>query len=216
MGPDGGTGGQGPGAGGGHARRRRETPAEARARRAAVEDPEAVLAAAARLLEARHRTVQEVRRRLTDAGYRSDLVDAAVARLADLGYLDDEEFARAWVASRDRAHPRGERALRQELARKGVARDVIDEVLAERADAVAGDRPDEQLVGSVEERRAPGRDPDEMAAEHLLERRRAALERIPDARTRRQRAYALLARSGFDAATCAEVAARFVAGTDEA
>ena len=216
MGAGRGTSGQGPGTGGGRSRRRRETPAEARARRAAVEDPAAVLAAAARLLESRHRTVQEVRRRLTDAGYPSDLVDTAVARLAELGYLDDEEFARAWVASRDRAHPRGERALRQELARKGVARDVIDEVLAQRAAAIAGDRPGEQLGASVEERRAPGRDPDETAAEHLLERRRAALERIADVRIRRQRAYALLARSGFDAATCAEAASRFVAGTDEA
>jgi SOS response regulatory protein OraA/RecX len=214
MAAGGGTGDQAPGAGRGHARHRRETPAEARARRGAIEDPETVLAAAARLLESRQRTVHEVRRRLTDAGYRVDLVEDAVTRLADLGYLDDEEFARVWVASRDRAHPRGERALRLELAQKGVGREIVDEVLAARA-AAGGERPDEHGVGSAEERRTPGRDPDEAAAEHLLERRRAALERIPDARIRRQRAYALLARSGFDAATCAEVAAWFVAGTDE-
>jgi regulatory protein len=188
---------------------------ELRERRASVDDVGTVIAAAARLLEARPRAVADVHGRLVKAGYRADLVDAAVARLLELGYLDDEDFARAWVASRDRAHPRGERALRQELARRGAARDVIDAVLAERAAAVVGDRPDEHGVGSAEERRTPGRDPDEAAAEHLLERRRAALERIPDARIRRQRAYALLARSGFDAATCAEVAAWFVAGTDE-
>ena len=33
--------------------------------------------------------------------------------------LDDEAFARAWVESRDRARPRGERALRAELRQKG-------------------------------------------------------------------------------------------------
>ena len=33
--------------------------------------------------------------------------------------LDDEAFARAWVESRDRARPRGERAIRQELGSEG-------------------------------------------------------------------------------------------------
>jgi len=211
MGAGGGTGGQGPGAGRGHARRRRETPAEARARRAAVEDPESVLAAAARLLESRHRTVHEVRRRLTDAGYRPDLVDAAVARLADLGYLDDEEFARAWVASRDRAHPRGERALRLELARKGVAREIVDEVLGERGGEV--ERRPLQLHGAPDE--VPGRDgvpgsADDEAACRLLERRRPTLERIAEPRDRRRRAYALLARAGFDPETASAAAERFV------
>ena len=42
--------------------------------------------------------------------------------------LDDEAFARAWVESRDRARPRGERAIREELRLKGVDRTVIDDV----------------------------------------------------------------------------------------
>ena len=49
--------------------------------------------------------------------------------------LDDEAFARAWVESRDRARPRGERAIREELRLKGVDRASIDLVLAERRDA---------------------------------------------------------------------------------
>ena len=36
--------------------------------------------------------------------------------------LDDETFARAWVESRDRARPRGERAIRDELRLKGIDR----------------------------------------------------------------------------------------------
>ncbi len=206
------------GGAGGRRRARRETPGEARERHAAVDDPEAVLAAAARLLEARPRTIHEVRDRLTRAGYREDLVAGAIERLEVLGYLDDAEFARAWVASRDRAHPRGERALRQELARKGVARETVDAVLAERAmasleDESVGDqwRTDRQGstagVGAVSA--------DEAAAERLLERHRASLERVADPRLRRQRAYALLARSGFDPGICAEVSARFVAGIDQ-
>lgn len=212
------SGGGGPSGDAGRSRPRRETPAEARARRAAIDDPETVLAAAARLLEARARTEHEVRSRLTQAGYRADLVDATVARLLAIGYLDDEEFARAWVASRDRAHPRGERALRMELTRKGVEREVVDVVLAERSaaahdEAAPGDAGPRSPAHGDSTPAEPPASADEAAAERLLERRRASLERVADPRQRRQRAYALLARSGFDPGVCAEVSARFVAGT---
>lgn len=197
--------------------RRRADPAareEARERRAAVDDVGTVLAAAARLLEDRPRTASDVRVRLTRAGYRAELVDAAVARLTALGYLDDEEFARAWIASRDRAHPRGERALRMELARKGVDREIVDAALAERA-AQAATQADGQLEPEDEvTSRASG--PDEAAAARVLEQRRSTLERIGDPRARRQRAYALLARSGFDPETAASVAARFMRGEPDA
>ena len=185
--------------------RRRESFAERRERRAAIDDPAVVLEAATRFLEARARSVSEVRRRLTTAGYRPDLIDGAIGRLADLGVLDDEAFARAWVESRDRAHPRGERALRDELRLKGIDRSLVDVVLTERREAPGaanGDQPDE----------LPS--PDRVAAERLIERQRRALDRIADPRRRRERAYALLARNGFDPETCREVAAR-VATRDE-
>ncbi len=171
--------------------------AERRGRRGAVDDPATVLEAAARLLDARPRSTAEVRRRLVEAGYRTDLVEDAIARLAALGYLDDEAFARAWVESRDRARPRGERALRAELRRKGVADDVAATVIGERAAVGAG--------GLVEATAGGG--PDDVAAARLLERRGAAAAREVDPRRRRARAYALLARNGFDP----EVAGRAVA-----
>ena len=48
--------------------------------------------------------------------------------------LDDETFARAWVESRDRARPRGERALQNELRLKGIDRAVVDLVLERASD----------------------------------------------------------------------------------
>src|SRR3990172_1138283 len=99
---------------------RKSSHAERRERRAAIDDPAVVLEAAARFLEARARSVAEVRRRLSSAGYRAELVDGAIARMTELGMLDDATFARAWIESRDRARPRGERALRQELSLKGI------------------------------------------------------------------------------------------------
>lgn len=177
-------------------RPRRESYAERRERRAAVDDPAVVLEAAARFLEARSRSVVEVRRRLTYAGYRAELVEAAILRLTELGMLDDASFARAWVESRDRARPRGERAIREELRLKGIDRATVDQVLEDRV-AEAPDGP-----------------PDTSAGERLLARHRRALDRVADPRQRRQRAYALLARNGFDPETCRTLAARVVDSPD--
>ncbi|HYM84326.1 MAG TPA: regulatory protein RecX, partial [Candidatus Dormibacteraeota bacterium] len=174
--------------------RRGESIAERRQRRAAVDDPQVVLDAALRFLEARSRSVAEVRRRLVGAGYRSALVDGAVERLLALGMLDDAAFARAWVESRDRARPRGEHALRQELRLKGIDASTIDAVLEDR-------RGDDDAEAQVDER----------AAERLMERHRRALERLDDPRVRRQRAYAILARHGFDPSAARDVARRIAA-----
>ena len=166
--------------------------ADRRAAKAEIHDPAVVLEAALRFLELRARSIGEVRRRLTAAGYRSDLVDGAIERLTELGVLDDEAFARSWVESRDRARPRGERALRQELARKGIDRAVSDEVLEERRDAGEGIEVDLE------------------AARRLLERNARALARVADPRVRRQRAYSLLARNGFDPDVCRQASAELV------
>ncbi len=135
-------------------RARKPTFAERRERRAAVEDVAEVLDAAARFLEARPRSVAEVERKLGGMGYQPSLVAEVVERLVQLGYLDDEAFARAWVESRDRASPRGEHALRRELSQRGVDRTLVDEVLAARRD-----RPASAQASQT---------PDEAAAERLL------------------------------------------------
>ena len=172
--------------------RRRSTPESVKARREArgqITDTGPVMEAAATFLAPRPRSISETKRRLSRLGFPQPLVDQVVERFAEIGYLDDEAFSRAWVESRDRARPRGESALRRELAQKGVARQVVDEILGERLDA-AGDG-----------------DPNLAAATALLERKRAALARESDERKRRQKAYALLARSGFDPETCRTVSA---------
>jgi regulatory protein len=168
--------------------RRSPTAVERRAARAEIDDPSLVLEAALRFLEARQRSAAEVRRRLLLNGYRQDLVEGAIQRLTELAMLDDAAFARSWVESRDRARPRGERVLRRELALKGVDRDVVDDVIEERDSEAAAEQ-------------AGGQTPDERAARRLLARNERALARVADPRARRRRAYALLARNGFDSET---------------
>ncbi len=178
-------------------RARKPTFAERKARREGVDDVAEVLDAAARFLEARPRSVDEVRRKLTTMGYRVPLVEQVVEKLTALRYLDDDAFARSWVESRDRAKPRGEHALRLELGRKGVDRALVDEVLGERRDE-AHERA--AAAGDGEPASA-----DEAAAERLLRKRLPSILREVDPRKRRQRAYALLARSGFGPDVCSSV-----------
>src|SRR5207237_566746 len=89
-----------------------------------------------------------------------------------------------------RARPRSERVLRQELAVKGVERSVVAALLDERAG----------LDGLAER--------DVAAAMALLERHRRALDRDRDPWHRREKAYGLLARHGFDAETCGDAIRR--------
>ncbi len=193
--------------------KRRTPPAELRERRAAVENVTVVLDSAARFLETRSRSVAEVRRRLTSAGYRPSLIDRAIDELTRQGYLDDGSFARAWVASRDRARPRGQRALRAELLAKGIDRALVEEVLAERATSEPVMRGVAVDLSPTDRPEAGGErvSPDEVAARRLIEKHRRSLSRETDPRRRRQKAYALLARNGFDPDVCRRVAAAFQA-----
>jgi regulatory protein len=158
--------------------------AAARELRGQLTDPAPVMEAAAAFLAVRQRSVAETSKRLRQLGYPPALVEEVITRLIEMNYLDDETFARAWVESRDRAKPRGAQGLRRELALKGVPREIVDGVMVEREQSAAGE------------------DPDLVAATALLNRKRASIEREPDLRRRRQKAYALLARNGFDPETC--------------
>jgi regulatory protein len=174
--------------------RRRELPAARRERLAQVDDPQVVLDAGLRFLETRQRSIAEVRRRLTSAGYRAELVASAIERLKALGLLDDEIFAAAWVASRDRASPRGEHVLMLELRQKGIDPQIVSATLVARREAAATwDGTGVSAEGADDESPTP----DEAGARRVLARHARTLERVTDPRVRRQRAYALLARKGF-------------------
>lgn len=202
----------------------RPSRAEERARRAAIDDPEVILVAALRILERRARSTADLRGRLVSAGYQAVHVDGIVARLESVGLLDDARYARDWVAARDRYRPRGERALRQELGLRGVSGPMIDDVLAARRSAGADpdlggefggqptgrDAPWIAIDAAGTDARPPG-EPDLEGARRLIARRRADLDRIPDLRRRRDRAYVLLARRGFSSEIAARVAREAVA-----
>lgn len=83
-----------------------------------------------RLIRFRQRSEREIRERLTRKEYPPQVIDEAVAYLRGIGYLNDYEFAKAWIESRLRK-PFGLRVIRLELERKGIEEEIIEGLLQE-------------------------------------------------------------------------------------
>lgn len=98
------------------------------------------LDAALRLLGYRPRSEQELRTRLMRRQLPPDVIGATIERLRELGFVNDEAFARAWVEERSSGRgARGQRLLTQELRRKGVGQELAQEA-ASGSDELAGAR----------------------------------------------------------------------------
>ena len=141
-------------------------------------DPEAAREAALRLLERTGRTRADLARRLHEQGFEDAVVTAVLDRLAGVGLVDDVEYALAFLNERWGRRAAGRRRLEQELRKRGVAHPQVEQAFA-RFEAAQGPADELRLARRVAEQAG---------------RRYARL----DARTRRQRLYALLARRGFD------------------
>jgi regulatory protein len=96
-------------------------------------DPEAV--ARKILLDAltgQARSRRELADKLAKKDVPADLASALLDRFEEVGLVDDEAFARAWIASRQPGKGLARRALAHELRRKGiddeVARGALDEI----------------------------------------------------------------------------------------
>jgi regulatory protein len=81
------------------------------------------------LLARRAHSQSELRRKLRMKGYEAGAVEAAMVRLLELGYINDQAFARGLV--RRRGALRGPLALSAELAAKGVGRAEADAAVGE-------------------------------------------------------------------------------------
>lgn len=128
------------------------------------------------LLGFRARSVAELRRKLLQKGAPADEVERVLERLRDQKLLDDAEFARQFARNRLLGPGASRFRIVQELARRGVSRD-----LAERA------------IDDL--RQDDGIDPAD-AIHRVARKKWASLARVDDF-TRRRRTYAFLARRGF-------------------
>jgi regulatory protein len=141
-------------------------------------DLSAAREAALRLLERTRRTRRDLERRLGEKGFAGPAVAQVLDRLAEVGLVDDVEYARAYLAGRWGRRAAGWRRLEQDLRRRGVG---VEDVARARERFEATRGPVDEVA----------------AARRVIEqsaRRYASLE----PRVRRQRLWSLLSRRGFD------------------
>jgi regulatory protein len=117
----------------------------------------------------RHELAEVLARKLVPAEVAGPLLD----RFEEVGLVDDAAFARAWVESRRAGRGLASRALAQELRRKGVADEIVEEALAEVD-------PDEEKA----------------TARALVQRKLRTMSRL-DRQARLRRLSAMLARKGY-------------------
>ena len=129
----------------------------------------------------RARSEKEVRDRLGRYGYGEETIEGVIGRLKELGYLDDEDFAR--FVAREEARRYGPRRVSAELRKRGVdtelARDVVDEEFAGRSE-----RQEARSIAAQRYNRGGS-----------------------DAEARR--VYGFLVRRGYSSEVCAEVAREY-------
>ncbi|GII78280.1 hypothetical protein Sru01_32620 [Sphaerisporangium rufum] len=115
-------------------------------------DPAAVARAVClRLLTMAPRTRAQLAEALRRRGIPDAAADSVLSRFSDVGLIDDEAFAAAWVSSRHAGRGLARRALAAELRNRGVEEEVVREAV-DRLD------PDEEIETArrLVERRLPG------------------------------------------------------------
>ena len=92
-------------------------------------EEEKALRAALHLLKIRDRSVFELKSRLKRKKFPPAIIDKIIAKLLTQKLLDDEKFAKLWIDFRSSFRPKGERVLRLELQKFGLAQEIIDQAL---------------------------------------------------------------------------------------
>ncbi len=87
------------------------------------------LNAAVHYLSYRPRSESELKERLRQRGFAGDSLKAVITRLKEQGMVDDMAFAQFWKDNRESFSPRSQRLTKLELRQKGVANDIIDQVV---------------------------------------------------------------------------------------
>jgi regulatory protein len=145
------------------------------------------------LLAVQGRSARDLERNLKQRGEPAANVSAAIDRLTEAGLIDDATYARQLARSRVSGRGDSRRRVSQVLAQKGVARDVVQDAVAEVFEDEAVD--------------------EEALAESAGRKKLRSLGGL-DPATRRRRLYGYLARRGHDADVIRQVMARVLEGGD--
>jgi regulatory protein len=84
------------------------------------------------LLNYKMRTEKEIEDKLKEKNFSDEVIQKTVERLIDYGFIDDEKYAELYL--KQRIAQRGARTIEHELAKKGVSREIANELLDELGD----------------------------------------------------------------------------------
>lgn len=85
------------------------------------------------------RTVQEIRRKLTEKEFPEEVIERVLLFLEKYGYADDREYCRKYIKETLRLKPKGGYAIKAELKQRGISERLIEEALAEAEPDEVGD-----------------------------------------------------------------------------
>jgi regulatory protein len=100
---------------------------------------------AVRSLSRRNHSRWELKTKLSQKGFSGDEIKSALNRLTELGYLNDQNYAYDYCRHRLKQSPRGRKLLSMELKKRGLPRDLIEQVL----DDVYQEFPENDLVAGL-------------------------------------------------------------------
>lgn len=90
-----------------------------------------------KFLSYRFRSEFEIKEYILRKGWDEETRNAILEKLKRLKFINDEEFARQWLASRSRSRPKGRSLVKMELLKKGVDKEIINELLSEERKVIA-------------------------------------------------------------------------------
>lgn len=120
-----------------------------------MEEAEKAYSCAVRALARRDHSVAELERKLRDRGVAAGIIAEAMARLKKAGYLDDRRFAERWAESAVRNGRGYGPRLHMELARRGVPREIIADVVTR----ISASFNEEETLAALLARKFAGFDP---------------------------------------------------------
>lgn len=85
---------------------------------------------ALKYIKARLRSCYEVSEFLKKRDYPQEFIDSAVSKLVDQGYLNDYQYASSFLHEQFITTSRGPNKIIYELTKKGIAKDIIEEVMS--------------------------------------------------------------------------------------
>ncbi len=132
---------------------------------------------ASKFLNRRRRTEKEVRDKLRTEKFEQELIDEIIPDLKNTGLINDEEFAFAFIHDKRLSKPISSRQIQNELRKRGVAKEVIENVLnASESEETEEDR----------------------ASEAAMKKWNQLLRREGDEKKRRQKLTSFLGSRGFE------------------